>query len=308
MDNIIVAGKKTQLDKPASDITKNLWLGLLTEFDIYQFAMNGHQLLLLAAKESVNYSPLQLSNIADRIEQSVQIPAVFYFSNIPTYERDRLVDKGVYFVVSDKFAFVPTILANRRLSNNVIPTQLLPSTQHLLLMHLQRRSLDGMTIKEIAEIAPYKYSTLAKSAQQLAALGLAEFKTDGNRNKLLNFIPDKCELWERSQPYLSSPIKQSGYIEESLNRGLIGGIEALSHYSMLTGEDNPTRVFTIDESKDLKNELSKFEDIQRVEIWKYPPVEEEGYVDRLSLYLTLRDDTDPRVQKELETTINEMPW
>ncbi len=24
MDNIIVAGKKTQLDKPASDITKNL--------------------------------------------------------------------------------------------------------------------------------------------------------------------------------------------------------------------------------------------------------------------------------------------
>ena len=308
MYNIIVAGKKVQLDKPASDITRNLWLGLLAEFDIYQFAMNGHQLLLLVPKTSVNYSPVQRSNIAHRIEQATHIPAVFYFDKLPTYERDRLVDKGVYFVVSDKFAFVPTLLANRRLSNNEIPSQLLPSTQYLLLLHLQHSSLNGMTINEIAEIAHYKYATLAKSAQQLTALGLAEFKVDNNRNKRLIFNPDKRELWKKSQPYLSNPIKQSGYIDEPLNQGIIGGIEALSHYSMLVGENFPTRVFTVVESKELKNRLSQIEDIQRVEIWKYPPIATDGYVDRLSLYLTLRDDNDPRVQKELEIMINEMPW
>ena len=86
MYNIIVAGKKVQLDKPASDITRNLWLGLLAEFDIYQFAMNGHQLLLLVPKTSVNYSPVQRSNIAHRIEQATHIPAVFYFDKLPTYE------------------------------------------------------------------------------------------------------------------------------------------------------------------------------------------------------------------------------
>lgn len=308
MDNVIVAGKKVQLDKPASDITRNLWLGLLAEFDIYQFAMNGHQLLLLVAKELVNYSPVQRSNIADRVEKATHIPAVFYFDSLPTYERDRLVDKGVYFVVSDKFAFVPTLLANRRLSNNEIPSQLLPSTQYLLLFHLQCRSFDGMTINEIAEITPYKYATLAKAAQQLETLGLAEFKTDNSRNKRLTFLPDKRELWEKAQPYLSNPIKQSGYMDEPLNAGLIGGIEALSHYSMLVGESIPTRVFTVGGSKKLKNSLSKFEDIQQVEIWKYPPIAKDGYVDKLSLYLTLKDDNDPRVQKELEIMINEMPW
>lgn len=308
MDNIIVAGKKVQLDKPASDISKNLWLGLLAGFDIYQFAMTGHQLLLLVAKESVNYSPVQRRNIAHRIEQAVHLPAVFYFDNLPTYERDRLVDKGVYFVVRDKFAFVPSLLANRRLSSIEIPSQLLPSTQYLLLIHLQSCSLNGMTLNEIAEITPYKYATLAKSAQQLSGLGLAEFKADNSRNKRLIFIPHKRELWKKSQPYLSNPIKQSGYTDEPLNRGLIGGIEALSHYSMLVGENFPTRVFTVVENKKLKNSLSQFEDIQRVEIWKYPPIATDEYVDKLSLYLTLRDDNDPRVQKELEIMINEMPW
>lgn len=308
MDNVIVAGKKVQLDKPALDITRNLWLGLLVEFDLFQFVMNDHQLLLLVAKESVYYSPAQRSNMAHRIEKAVQLPAVFYFDNLPTYERDRLVDKGVYFVVSDKFAFVPTLLANRRLSKEEIPSQLLPSTQYLLLLHLQRRTLDGMTIKEIAEIVPYKYATLAKSAQQLASLGLAEFNADNSRNKRLTFIHNKYELWEKSLSYLSNPIKNAGYTDDPMAVGMIGGIEALSHYTMLAGEDFPTRVFTIDESKGLKSKLSKSEDIQRVEIWKYPPISDDIYVDRLSLYLTLKDDNDPRVQKELETMMNEMPW
>lgn len=307
MDNIIIAGRKIRLEKPTQDITRRLWLGLLAEFELFQFAMNNYRLLLLVAKEFVSYSPMQRGKIAHRIEEAVQFPAVFYFDNLPTYERDRLVDKGVYFVVSDKFAFIPTLLANRRLSKVEMPSQLLPSTQYLLMLHLQHCSLNGMTINEIEKISPYKYATLAKSAQQLTALSLATFKTDSGRCKQLVFIDNNRELWGKSLPYTTNPIKHAGYIDEPLNNGLIGGIEALSHYSMLSGENIPTRVFTTyDKYQELK--LSRTEDIQRVEIWKYPPIAGNGYVDRLSLYLTLRDDPDPRVEKELETMINEMPW
>lgn len=307
MDNIIIAGRKIRLEKPTQDITRRLWLGLLAEFELFQFAMNNYRLLLLVAKESVSYSPMQRGIIAHRIEEAVQFPAVFYFDNLPTYERDRLVDKGVYFVVSNKFAFIPTLLANRRLSKVEMPSQLLPSTQYLLMLHLQRCSLNGMTINEIEKISPYKYATLAKSAQQLTALSLATFKTDSGRCKQLVFIDNNRELWKKSLPYTANPIKHAGYIDEPLNNGLIGGIDALSHYSMLSGENIPTRVFTTyDKYPELK--LSGTEDIQRVEIWKYPPIAGNGYVDRLSLYLTLRDDPDPRVEKELETMINEMPW
>ena len=34
----------------------------------------------------------------------------------------------------------------------------------------------------------------------------------------------------------------------------------------------------------------------------------EGYVDKLSLYLLLKNDSDERVQNELEQIINEIQW
>ena len=124
MDNIKIAGTKVGLEPLSPEIRKELWLGLLADSDIFQFAMNNRILLLIVQKERGKYSPLQLSKIAHRIENTTQFNAVFYFENMATYERDRMVDKGVYFVVGDKFAFVPTLIANRRLSKTEMPTQL----------------------------------------------------------------------------------------------------------------------------------------------------------------------------------------
>lgn len=308
MDNIIITGKIVRLEKPTAEITRNLWLGLLAEFKLYQFTMNDREQLLLVAKETADYSPSLRANIAQRVEDATHIPAVFYFENMATYERDRLVDKGVYFVVSDKFAFIPSLLANRRLSKNEMPDKLLPSTQYLVMLHLQGHSLNGMSLKDIAGITPYKYATLAKSLQQLVALKLAEVSAEGGKTKRLQFSAAGRELWDKALPYLINPIKQSGFLALPLRQGVIGGIDALSHYSMLAGEKIPTRVFAADEIKELGLTLSRYEDTQRVEVWKYPPIAEDGFVDRLSLYLTLREDHDPRVEQELETMINEMPW
>ena len=49
-----------------------------------------------------------------------------------------------------------------------------------------------------------------------------------------------------------------------------------------------------------------------IEAWKYPAVTPEGqqqpYVDRLSLALSLQDDTDERVEGEVERLIKETIW
>ena len=48
----------------------------------------------------------------------------------------------------------------------------------------------------------------------------------------------------------------------------------------------------------------------RIEIWKYNPalLSKGEQVDRLSLYLSLKDSDDERVQKECDTLIDEMKW
>ena len=50
MDKILIAGKNIELQKISETIKRNLWLGLLAEFDLYQFQLNSQNLLLLVAK------------------------------------------------------------------------------------------------------------------------------------------------------------------------------------------------------------------------------------------------------------------
>lgn len=44
-----------------------------------------------------------------------------------------------------------------------------------------------------------------------------------------------------------------------------------------------------------------------VETWQYPPIPtDKRYVDKLSLALSLRDNHDPRVEKEVELMIEQL--
>lgn len=309
MREITIAGHRIELRNLSKQDQKGLWLELIANFNMMQFKFNGHVMLLLVAKGKLDYTNVQRRKISERIESIKHIPAVFYFDNLLTYERDRLVEQGVYFVVADKFAFVPTLIINRLSTKSEIKEFFYPSTQYILLYHLQIECLDGLSLKELEDKVPYKYKTIAKSIKQLEAFEMV--RMEGSRNKQLVFELSGKELWDKASANLIDPIKSIEYASDIFSEGDIGGISALSHYSMLAPEDVPTRVLTADwvrEHKTAIPDLYPFEDTQRIEIWKYPPLGCSGYVDKLSLYLTLKDDHDPRVEKEIEIMMNGIKW
>ena len=309
MKEITIAGQQIELRNLSKQDQKGLWLELIANFKMMQFDFNGQVMLLLVAKGEMDYTNVQRRKISERIESIKHIPAVFYFDNLLTYERDRLVEQGVYFIVADKFAFVPTLIINRLSTKSEIKELFYPSTQYILFYHLQIESLDGLSLKELEDKVPYKYKTIAKSIKQLEALGLVCL--EGSRNKKLVFELSGKELWDNVSTNLIDPIKSIEYTSDVFTEGVIGGISALSHYSMLAPEDVMTRVLTAEwvrEHKASIPELHSFEDIQRIEIWKYPPLGTSGYVDKLSLFLTLKDDKDPRVEKEIAIMMNKIKW
>ena len=309
MKEITIAGQRIELKELSIQDQKGLWLELIANFNMMQFEFNGQVMLLLVAKGEVDYTNVQRRKISERIESVKHIPAVFYFDNLLTYERDRLVEQGVYFIVADKFAFVPTLIINRLSTKSEIKELFYPSTQYILLYHLQIESLDGLSLKELEDKVPYKYKTIAKSIKQLEALGLVSL--EGSRNKKLVFELSGKELWDNVSNNLIDPIKSIEYTSDVFSEGDIGEISALSHYSMLAPEDVPTRVLTAEWVREHKYsipELHSFEDTQRIEIWKYPPSGTSGYVDKLSLFLTLKDDNDPRVEKEIAIMMNKIKW
>jgi hypothetical protein len=309
MKSISIAGQQIAVSPLDKSEQRGLWLELIANFKIGKFAFNNQSLLLFEQKSGVEYTPCQLRKLSERIEFTIHLPAVFYFEQLPTYLRDRLVEQGVYFIASDRYAFVPTLIINRRESDERIRDNLTPAAQYILLYHLQVKSLNGLSIKELENLVLYKYKTISKSLLQLQYHGLLSL--NGGKDKTIVIDASNRDLWNKAQPYLINPIKADYYSSSVFNAGFIGGISALSHYSMLAPEDVPTRVLTTDHFSELKKNdypFLPFEDIQRIEVWKYPPLSIDGYVDTLSLYLTLKEDKDPRVEKELETMINEMSW
>ena len=94
------------------------------------------------------------------------------------------------------------------------------------------------------------------------------------------------------------------------------GLSALAHYSNLAEPANPVLAL---EGKQWKNvKISRdvlILDIaepnaSELEIWSYSPklFGEKGVVDRFSLFLSMKEDSDERVQSAIEGMMGQVEW
>jgi hypothetical protein len=227
-------------------------------------------------------------------------------------ERNRLIDRGVYFIVSDKFAFLPFLIINYKETVKKKTEELSSVAQYILLYHLQIDDINGWSMADMEQKLPYTYVTISRAFKNLEELQLCKIETDESRVKRIFFEGTKKEVWEHSLAYLKNPVKKKLYYdyiatESSFTRG---GFTALAHYTSLNPDETKTYVMDMKGYKDLQHNsiFVNQNDIEGnicIEIWNYPPLYQDN-ADPLSLYLTLRYDPDPRTEKELELMINKL--
>jgi hypothetical protein len=160
--------------------------------------------------------------------------------------------------------------------------------------------LEGKTLSEISSSIPQSYVTVSRAITALEEVGLG-FSDRFGKIKVFHFKFIGKELWEKAQPYLVSPVLTVRYFDAFDGSGIIGGINALAHYSHLNPEEMQTLVL----DRNLVPGDNSLEDGRyRIEVWKYPPIGGGPWVDKLSLALSLQENKDERVQKEIELMIN----
>ena len=79
---------------------------------------------------------------------------------------------------------------------------------------------------------------------------------------------------------------------------------------MLNRERNGSYAVSKEEFRRLQFRTDKEYGENRIEIWRYNPklLQDNGIVDKLSLFLSMKDIGDERIQIELENMINNMQW
>ena len=299
---------------PLSVIPKKELKGAIVDdivrFSFYRAEFAGTAFVLLVPKLGVNETPASCSRISDRLSSVLSLPIVYYFSNLKFYERQRYIEKSVFFITERGEVFLPNIILHAKKEKTRNPSKLSASAQFLLLYHLQKMSLDGLSVSEIAsQICGYSYVSIAKAVENIEALGLCECRKASERSKKISFIAGGRELWEKAKPYMTTPVKEVKYCDAVPPIGFqYSGVSALASYTMISPDEVPAIAVYSGRFKetDFKG-LNDFDGNVKIEIWRYPEIDTKSdIVDRLSLFLSLEGDSDPRVDKENKIMLEEV--
>lgn len=306
----IVATPEEQMNKLPYYIGSlyTLWKGELLNSHVYFARYKAGELL----------SPDQYKKHMDILQGMLEVPVILILKGTESYNRNRLIQKKVNFILENKQLFLPALLVDLKdylKPDTARKDHLTPAGQYLLLFHIQKQSLNTTNYRQVTEIVPYNYLTVSRAVENLTSFGLC--KTEGSKEKLLRFEENKKELWQKALPFLTNPIKKTVYINDELPERfrILTGINALAHYTDISGAPMDQFAISVRDFQMLHKQgkihmFSAYDGNYFIEQWKYDPtgLAEQGFVDRLSLFLAFQDNKDERIKRELETMMEEIPW
>lgn len=307
-NTIIILGEKIRLhpmDKSSLPILyadEQLFFAYIEKMPVCVFKVN-----------STIWTPKQFSAAAKTISHNCERPVIYYFNNIDRKLAYRLREKGINFIVGSSTAYLPELLMSYKEKSIVVRDKMVPSGQVILFNYLLAHINSQSTYNEIVRQSGMNYLNVSRGIRALENCNLCNTLKKG-KEVMVEFSADRSLLWEDAQPHLFNPVIKSFYCDNVEDtKFMTGGISALSEYSDI----NPDSIITFSIGKDtyksltnseMMNNENPYEGETRIEVWKYNPelISRTSLVDPFSLFLTLKDDADPRIKKELNNMVEKI--
>ena len=246
-----------------------------------------------------------------KLEHVLGAEIVFCFDKLTSLKRNTFIKKNIPFIVAGKQFFLPPYL---RLEESVVrkkSERLSPSAQALIIRQLVCGDIDGCAADEISKLTGISNVTIHAAVQDIADKKLAVLTSSWP--KRIKFEMKGRNLWDAALPMMKSPVVKTIYNSMSgLDGWIKAGESAMAKWTMLSPDKLPVYACMRGAQNGL-NQLAvaenRYEARSILQVWSYrPDICHEGEVDKLSLYLSMRGEEDPRVQSELERLIGGMEW
>ena len=275
--------------------------------------------LVMIGEKDVALTPAVIAKQLEQVRGRCGMDVVYVAEAISFYDRKRLIEHKVPFVVPGNQMYLPFMAIDfreRLKTRRIKRPALRPATQLLVLYVLYQGEKLTLTPAEVALTLEVSAMTMTRAFDELAALGIGEHTVAG-KNRCLRFAMNRGELWEQVRPYLKTPVKKRVYMTGlNFKTALSAGYTALAHWSMINEPENRTVAVSYNDWKDLVREgranviPTHDRGAVEVEVWKYPPdrFSHDGCVDKISAYLSLKDSHDERVQSALDDLLRSVKW
>lgn len=251
------------------------------------------------------------------IKKMCNLPIVLELDKISRQKCKSFIENRISFVVNEKQIYLPFMgislkecFDSEQYQENNFDV-LLPSAQMILFSIIYQKCKATYLI-EYAKKYGLSAMSVTRAAKQLTGLGLLKIKQEGRMKILYSELSTK-ELYERSKPYFTNPIRKTAYIDKNqiASSMFFSGLTALSEISMI---NRPSlEVYgTIMPIKDVECSEVLFDSEKqcKIEFWKYNPTILSGnnYADVLSLSVCFKKEADERVQTEIGKLLKEKVW
>jgi DNA-binding MarR family transcriptional regulator len=232
---------------------------------------------------------------------------IYSVEEIASYNRKRLIDQRIAFIVPGKQLYLPFFATDLRESFKVLKkreeSKLGAIAQQLLFLYLYKKLESGVSAQTLAKQLHVSKMSISRAYAELEACQLANTKSVG-RQKVLLFYFQGRELWEAAKPSLTSPVRKRVWVNQTdfFNQNHLpveAGETALAHLGTIIPPKQSVYAVNYKDWSTMQIEEipAPYDGTIMVELWRYDPaiLATENKADPLSLYMSLSDVQDDRV-------------
>jgi hypothetical protein len=295
---------------------------LRERYSYFRMDLNDKRCLIMADRGKERNTPAVI------IKHLLQVAArwngivLYAAATLSAADRSRLVAGKVPFVVPGKqlFLFPLGIDFRERYSSPGATRRTLSSAAQLIVLsHIFRKPWTLQNPTDMAKMLRYSKMTIGRAFGEIEAAGLARVLSVG-RTKGLSFVLRGRELWNAASQFLRTPVKTETEETELPTGGsvFVAGLSALSKYTNIAEpgkvvyaarlEASPLSPSARIDEGGVRNSTAIESSL--LQKWIYDPafLTENRCVDPLSLYLSLRETNDERVEKALDQMLEGIQW
>ncbi len=282
-------------------------------YDFQLAVLNGQQFILMSDRGKTMLTPGAIAKHIELVSEYAKLPAVYTAVSMAAYNRDRLLKRHIPFIIPGRQLYLPFLHAAFTESASGAPKEfsgLGTAAQLFILGWLNRKFQEPLSITMAREFSGYSKISVIRAFDELEYFQLAERQ---GASRYLVFPPSGRELWEKAMPLLKNPCRRIVGLD-SLPDALsprVAGVNALARRTMLAESEPREYAVAVGEF----NALSHIQTVPKasapvlLQLWTYSPAAlTTDEVDPFSLYLTLKNEPDERIQIALDELMNEVLW
>ena len=308
--SVMLGEKSAVATLSASERKRAGWL--VNFYTLKTATIRGKKHVLAFAKVGQHYTPVAVAKQLEVGQTVLGAPFVYVPRELGRHDVSRLIAANVPYVLPRRSLFLPDQgLSVARAPERPVLRETFSVPAQLLVLGYILKKWDGtMTIADGMKRSGYSLASIVHAFQEIAYFGAGERLRGSDGRTMQVQLKSAREIWETCRHRFFDPCKRTVGVANRPECSVLAGVDALAQMSALN-KDTPScfampakgfRALDIEE-------LSPASAPCKLQLWHYQPTALGGEaIDPASLFLSLQNESDDRVQIELDKIQEVFKW